>query len=734
MTGDDDALILFADRRLRVGSDGLEIGRDPDNDLVLQAPSVSRRHARIEPRNGGFELRDLDSSHGVLVNGERVEEVRALESGDEIDLGGERIRFVLGVPTTLDAGARGERPAGTVDWNGERLTIGRDPANDVVVDDPNVSRFHACVVREGEKVMLRDLGSRNGTRLNGAPCVAAELRDGAEIGVGALRLTFEGGSFVTTDDRGAVRLEARGVSVRAGDAEILAPTTLAIEPGELVAVIGRSGCGKTTLTRALAGVSEPSAGEVELNGEPIRSRLTDVGYVPQHEIVHGLLTPREALRYAARLRLPRDTSREEIETAVERTLAELDLEHAADRRIDRLSGGERKRAGVAVELLGRPSLLFLDEPTTGLDPGLERQTMSLLRDLADGSRAVVVVTHATRSLELCDRLCVLGPGGRVHWLGPPREALEHFGVEDYDETYDRVQEAEPPSGELPPGARPPAGARPDAPPRRASRAALPVLVRRYLRLLTRDRRNLVLLLAQAPLLGVAIGALFGGDVFQHNRRGNPNDSAQILFLLVTTTIWLGSIAAAREIVKERSVLARERAVGVALPTYLASKCAVLFGLVALQAALLLAGVAALRSFHEPASVYAEAYGLLVATGIAAVAMGLFISSLARSEDQATSFIPLALLPQLLFAGAIVPVSKMGAVIDALSQAAFSRWAFSGVGTVLDMNGRLAADEFDAERSPYGRSFFATEAPEALAILGAFALGFLVLAALRLRRV
>lgn len=729
----EDALVLFADRRVRVGPEGLDIGRDPDNDLVLRLPTVSREHARIVPRDGGFELLDLHSSHGTFVNGERVDGVRRLQSGDEIDVGGEALRFVLGAATGLDDGGRGERPAGSVEWDGQRLTIGRDPANDVTVDDPNVSRFHAEVVAEDGRVVLHDLGSRNGTRVDGRSVAAAELSPGAQIGVGPYRLTFEDGGFVAADDRGAVRLEARAVAVRVRGAEILAPTSLAFEPGELVAVIGRSGSGKTTLVRTLAGVDDPSEGEVTLNGEPVRSRLTDVGYVPQHETVHGLLTPREALGYAARLRLPRDTSRGEVQDTVERTLSELGLDELADRRIDILSGGERKRANVAVELLGRPSILVLDEPTTGLDPDLEAQMMRLLRRQADGGRTVVVVTHATRSLELCDRVAVVGPRGQVHYVGPPQEALAHFGAESFDDVYGRVQAAEPPSGEIPPGAAAPDGERVRRRRRRRSRGGLGVLVRRYVRLLSRDRRNLALLLLQAPLLGLAIGALFGGDVFQHARRGNPNDSAQILFLLVTTGIWLGAIAAAREVVKERSVLARERAVGVGLSSYLASKSIVLFALVAVQTGLLLAGVGVLRRFHEPPAVYAEMYGLLLATGIAAVAMGLLLSTLSRSQDQATSFIPLALLPQLLFAGAIVPVSKMGSAIAAISNAAFSRWSFSGVGTTLDMNGRLAADEFDAENSPYGRTFFVTEAPEALAILAGFVLVFLALTALRLRR-
>ena len=212
-------------------------------------------------------------------------------------------------------------------------------------------------------------------------------------------------------------------------------TTLSVEPNELVVVIGESGSGKSTLIKALAGVSRPSGGAVTVSGEPVASRLTDIGYVPQDEIVHPGLTVREALRYAARLRLPRDATDGDVDESVQRVMAELSLAEHAGTRIGSLSGGQRKRAGVATELLNRPSLLFLDEPTTGLDPGLESRLMRLLRDLADESRAVVVVTHATKNLRLCDRLVVMGRGGRLCFEGTPDEALEFFGVEDFDEIY-----------------------------------------------------------------------------------------------------------------------------------------------------------------------------------------------------------------------------------------------------------------------------------------------------------
>ncbi len=230
----------------------------------------------------------------------------------------------------------------------------------------------------------------------------------------------------------------------AGDKQILEPTSLQIEPGELVAIIGESGAGKSTLLRALAGVTRPTSGRVTLNGEDLLGRLTDVGYVPQDDIVHPLLTVREALGYAARLRLPEDVSGEEIDAAVARVLGELSLAEHAETMIGSLSGGQRKRTGVATELLNRPSVLFLDEPTTGLDPGLETQT-------DEAVQGAVARRHGRsrssptrpRTSRLCDRVVVMGRGGVLTFDGPPSAALEFFGVTDYDGIYTALPDKAP---------------------------------------------------------------------------------------------------------------------------------------------------------------------------------------------------------------------------------------------------------------------------------------------------
>ena len=722
------ACVIHAGQRIEIPDGGLTIGRDSSNDVVVTAPLASRHHARVVPSDGRWFVADLGSTNGTFLNGERLlEEARWLEQGDSISVGGEVIPFVV---EKAEAGAV-EHALAKIPL-GNRVTVGRSPDNDVQLSGPGISGLHAEIVVHGNQVEVIDHGSHSGTRVNGSVVERAQLLPGVEIGVGPFRLVFDGTSFIPRDESGALRLEAEGVTVAVRTKVLLDRLSLDVEPGEFVSVIGESGSGKTTMLKVLAGVAKPTAGAIRLSGDPVQSRLAEIGYLPQDEIVHPRLTVRESMRYSARLRLPYDTSDSEIEEAVDRAIISVSLEHVADQRVGQLSGGQRKRVGLATELLSRPGILFLDEPTTGLDVGLERQMMELFRSLAAvGSHAVVVVTHATHSLDYVDKLCVMGRGGHLCYYGPPTEALEFFGVESFAEAYLALQRRpaaewrrdfermRPPRPALPEQAPPPGLYRIRTGNPRARSLHARVLTARYMKVFVRDRLNLFILLMQAPVLAVGLLLLFHRNVLAPPGHGIPLIAPQLIFLLVMTTIWLGAVDSSREIVKERAIFARERAMGVAIGPYLVSKSAVLFALVVLQSGILLAFAAVIRPFHEPLSVYAKVYGVLALAGFAAVGLGLLLSAIAQTEDQATALTPVAVTAQLFFSGAIVAVKGMTSVMAAVSVTSISRWAFEGAGTAVHMNARMLADPVARLQNPFGLSFFSLGLGEAYGLLAVF---------------
>lgn len=718
----------IAGSRLPLGVDSIVLGRDPLCDVPLLDERVSWHHARIDLMDGNLTVADLGSSNGTYLNGAKLgAEPRQVSREAIIQLGDTRARVCEAGQTPSRAQARFRRVA----LHRDAVRIGRAPDNDIVLDEPNVSWHHA-EVRPGSPHTLVDLGSRNGVRL-GHELLQGDgaLRQGMPAGIGPFSLRLEHDELVIVDERGGHSLTAERIAVRVGALEILHPTSLSVAPGEFAALIGPSGSGKTTLLKCLAGVSQPTVGRVTLGADQLSLRLTEVGYVPQSDVVHDRLSVREALTYAAQLRLPTDTRAEEHAAAVDGVLDELRLSEHAETWVGRLSGGQRKRVACGVELIGNPTMLLLDEPTSGLDPALERRLMMTLRRLADSGRGIIVVTHATSSLSLCDTVVVMGQRGHLLFAGSPPESLEHFHVPAYDEIYDAIDLA--PTPQILP--------EPNAAPRREHARLLSgrslashssTLTRRYARTLWRDRRTLGILLAQAPVIALLIGLLYPQNLLALPDH-QPSRSAQFVFLLVTAALWLGLIDSCREIVKERSIAVRELAVGVRLDGYLIAKAGLLFLLAAVQCVLLVGVATAIQPLHAAFGAYLTLTGLLILTAWTTVSIGLLVSALARSVDQATSLIPLLLIPQLLFGAALVPLNRMSTPIKALSDLMVSRWAFAGAGHTIHMNLRLAEAPTVASVSGYGTTFFSTSPAVVAIILLGFAAALLLAVAVLLAR-
>ncbi|EUA37867.1 ABC transporter family protein [Mycobacterium avium subsp. avium 2285 (R)] len=316
------------------------------------------------------------------------------------------------------------------------VKIGRANDNDIVIPEVLASRHHATLIPTPAGTEIHDNRSINGTFVNGVRVDSAVLRDGDVVTIGNIDLVFHGGTLAPPrSDRGRDphrRLDVRGVTwTIENNKTLLDNISLTALPGTLTAIIGPSGAGKSTFARLVAGYTHPTTGTVAFEGHNVHAEYASlrsrIGMVPQDDVVHGQLTVQQALMYAAELRLPPDTTKEDRAQVVARVLEELEMTQHLHTRVDKLSGGQRKRASVALELLTGPSLLILDEPTSGLDPALDRQVMTMLRQLADAGRVVLVVTHSLTYLDVCDQVLLLAPAGRRRSAGhrPDRPGHGH---------------------------------------------------------------------------------------------------------------------------------------------------------------------------------------------------------------------------------------------------------------------------------------------------------------------
>jgi ABC-type multidrug transport system ATPase subunit/ABC-type multidrug transport system permease subunit len=706
------------------------VGRDPLCDIVFDDARVSWHHAVLRPEADHWTIEDENSTNGTYADGRRIHEW-GVGPGSVIRFGSPAdgpCAVLAGLPPPAPERPSAvsmpaltgtfRRPTSVRPLPTRTVRIGRAEDNDLVIDDLVVSRRHAELraLPDGTYEIV-DLGSHNGTFLNGLSVTRALVGPGDIVGIGHSAFSLVGDQLQEYVDTGEVSLDVQDLTVAVdhGRKTLLDHVTFPVGEKCLLAVVGPSGAGKSTLLNALTGQRPADHGTVLYDGRDLYRDYAElrqrIGLVPQDDILHAQLTVRSALTYAAELRFPQDTAKAERRARVDEVIRELGLEQRAGQPVHSLSGGQRKRVSVALELLTKPSLLFLDEPTSGLDPGMDRSVMHMLRGLADDGRTVIVVTHSVLSLDVCDRLLVLAPGGKTAYYGPPEEALAYFGFEEWPEAFEAferdqdrdwagdfrtslhqrqyildatAQPRRPREGPvlITPPARP-----------RSRGAQLGTLVRRYAAALSADRTFLAIMIALPFVMGAMGRALAGSRLTQET-------AMNALLILCVGGVLTGAANAVRELVKERVIYQRERAVGLSRSAYLMSKVVVLGTITVLQAVVLtlvaLLGVDLNAPRGEgvlmpPLAEITVAVALLAFT---AMMLGLLVSAMVRKEEVTMPLLVLLAIVQVVFCGALLKLDGVPG-LEQLAWLVPSRWALGAmagtVGLARIVPGELTGD-------------------------------------------
>lgn len=721
----------------------------PANDIAVDhsVAIISRGHCTFRKTEEGWTVTDDGSYNGLYFNGVRISGKR-LYDGDQLTVGdkmGERCVIAFSVQHQSTVSST-DSLGGDMSYQltgKSRYLIGRDPGCDIVIGHPSVSRNHCVITNENGEYYIYDNNSVNGVILNGSPLKKKQrLQRMDKVTIADVTLVFDNGRMYFLTSAGGVSVAAHSIvkKVKSGSGEKLITdnVSLSIEPGEFVAIVGGSGAGKTTLLNCLSGMTDFSSGDVLINGVSIkannRSVRSIIGYVPQNDIVYDSLTLERMLWHSAKLRMPKDTGKEEIEQKIKETLEMVELTQHRHTLISRLSGGQKKRASIAVELLASPKLFFLDEPSSGLDPGTEKNLMAMLKRLAQSGRTVITVTHTVQNINMCDRLICMGNGGLLCYSGSPATALGFFGKHNMTDIYDDLNDnsaAVCAKFAQYTGADPQIIPGDDTDEKEKKRSIFEglrqfrVLTARYAEITVKSKMRLALLLLMPVVLTMLVCLAFQADGNILNYLGViidrtilpfevAEDTMKLMFSFSCAAFWVGIFNSVQEISKERRIYERERFTGVKSVPYIFSKFTVIGLLCFIQSVIMVAlliffsnttatidgninSVTALSiGMREGGIIFKNALWLelFITTFLSllsAMCLGLAVSS-AVSNEMALVICPVCLLPQILFSGVASPLSGF---TEWISQIITCRWACIAYFTSSGLNTMYASCKYDA---------------------------------------
>ena len=717
------------------------VGRNETANVFVNDPTCSRHHFRIQKEDKIYYVEPLSPKNPTYYDGKPIEGRQPLKHGTFLQAGRTLFQFLLrpiGNATPMPSTPI-PQPAGSSESSSfsqmslrEVSIIARDqPQVNVYLPHPQVSRQHASLTLRVDGATLTDLHSANGTFVNGQRIQGeTRIQPGDRVDIGPFALQFTGTALIPRPRTDNVELIAQNITRVVRNREtgeplkLLDDITLVIKPREFVCLLGPSGSGKSTLMKSLSGREAMSNGAVLLNNQDLFANFAnlkqDIALVPQKDVLHDSLRVEQALRYTAKLRLPPDTSSSEVETALEDMLSTVGLTARRAVGIRHLSGGQVKRASLANEILCKPTLLFLDEVTSGLDEQTDREVMDLFRSLADAGKTVVCITHSLANVDrACHLVVILTAGGKLAFVGKPAEALLYFGIERLGDVYERLEEkpAEfwqqkfqeskhwhryvverlPKNTVQPQQAGNKASLRPLDWFNSYCRQSY-LLTSRYLAIWWGDYRSLIVMIIQALVVACLLGLLFGNledylddddrDIREYSRR-----TINLMFLLAVTSFWFGCNNSAKEIVKERVIYERERDFNLLITSYYTSKLIVLTLFSWTQTIILFFVVYYWCAL--PGETLGE-LGILLGLALTGVTIGLAISTYSSTEEMAITLIPMAVIPQIILSGTICPLEDLS---KKLAEFAIStHWGKRGLDACLEDTDVAGLDEQSLAKS------------------------------------
>ncbi|AGW12108.1 putative ABC-type multidrug transport system, ATPase component [Megalodesulfovibrio gigas DSM 1382 = ATCC 19364] len=702
--------------------------------------------ARVDIHGSHIILSVLNAEQGVITrNGQPVHTWRHLTLNDVVHCNGFRLD-----PRELFYSVSGNQevalPEDAQDQDQEEpgLVVTNDIKGDIFIQDALPDKWTARLRKEAHGWRFVPLTCPYQAYVNGhARAGSLHLAPGQTLFIHNAFLTPQAnGRTVRTRLFSFRHLVADRVTYRFGDGDpALDEISFSVDYGEMACIMGPSGCGKSTLLKALCGLLTPDSGTVKLDSFDLHRqfpRLRDyIGYVPQEDLLLPNLTVWENLYYHARLRFP-ELPRPEVEARLDAVLASIRLRDKKHQRVGALedamlSGGERKRLHIGLELLAGAAVYFLDEPTSGLSSSDSDNIMELLADIALSGKIVVAVIHqpSSRIYKSFDKACILDHGGRLAFFGPPSRALEYFQHHDVPLEEGLLGEVECPhckrvqpesllqvmeeslrdiDGAL-------LGERKYSPlywKRRFRRtvvsswvrsvqlpmqhelppARVPSSAERWTQFLTlagrtfrhkmRDRANLGITFLAAPLLALGAGFIMkytpGAEYSLYTNDLFPS----FLFVAVISTLFLSLTNSVDEVIGDGALFLRERMLHIPRRLYLTAKLLVLMCFAVLQNVLFV-----LSSFLmlEVRELYWEYVVALTCLSLCGVSLGLCISSVPKlSSRAALNTAPLALIPQIILGGALIEYERMNrdlrfsdsSPIPEICQIMPSRWAYEGL--------------------------------------------------------